>query len=138
MQHNQSTATKPRDWLEQTREDWAQDANRALERVGSHARITDASLADQYWDAAEGDNEREMKRLEHREPGVHIGPHNLARAAGGVELDRIEDAAEVEDRNRVDWLEGALERVGKRISELTERIRETWGRNRGPDIDWSR
>ena len=31
-----STATKPRDWLEQTREDWADQANEALDRAGRH------------------------------------------------------------------------------------------------------
>ena len=42
-----TTATKPRDWLEQTREAWA------LERAGRHERITEASLETQYFEAAE-------------------------------------------------------------------------------------
>ena len=35
-----STSTKPRDWLEQTREDWADQANDALDRAGRPERIT--------------------------------------------------------------------------------------------------
>ena len=36
----------------------------------------------------EAGDEREAARLEHREPGVHIGPHNVARAERGVYLER--------------------------------------------------
>ena len=39
-----SMATRPKDWLEQTRKDWADHANQALERAGSRERITGASL----------------------------------------------------------------------------------------------
>ena len=83
--------------------------------------------------ATDADNEREMKRLEHRETGMHIRPHNLARGERGVGLDWITDAAAAEDRNRVGWLEGVLDRAGKRIRELTDpigeqRVQETWER----------
>ena len=142
-------STKPRDWLEQTREDWADQANEALDRAGWTERINEASFETQYFEAAENGDEREMARLQNREPGVHIGPHNVARAERGVELDWVADAAEVEERNRVGLIEEALAFVEQKISELTERIaervRETWKPNRpsiehdrGPDIDWSR
>ena len=36
----------------------------------------------------EAGDERKAARLEHREPGVHIGPHNVARAERGVYLER--------------------------------------------------
>ena len=78
-----SMATRPKDWLEQTRKDWADHANQALERAGSRERITGASLEQQYRDALEAGDEREAARLEYREPGVHIGPHNVARAERG-------------------------------------------------------
>ena len=39
-----SMATRPKDWLEQTRKDWADHANQALARAGSRERITGASL----------------------------------------------------------------------------------------------
>ena len=80
-----SMATRPKDWLEQTRKDWADHANQALERAGSRERITGASLEQQYRDALEAGDEREAARLEYREPGVHIGPHNVARAERGVD-----------------------------------------------------
>ena len=73
-----STATKPRDWLENTREQWADQANEALDRAGRAERINEASLETQYFEAAENGDEREMARLQGREPGVHIGPHNVA------------------------------------------------------------
>ena len=132
-----STATKPRDWLEQTREDWADQANEALDRAGRPERITEASFETQYWEAAEAGNEREMARLQNREPGVHIGPHNVARAMRGEDLDRVAEAEDAEDRNRVRWIEGVLARVEQEIRDLTHRIaeqaREMW--NRGPDLD---
>ena len=143
-----STSTKPRDWLEQTREDWADQANEALERAGSLERINEASLENQYFEAAEAGDERAMAHL-NREPGVHIGPHNVARAERGEDLDRVTEAGDAEARRGVQWIEAALEFVDQQIRELTdriaERVRETWDRNRqsierdsGPDIDWSR
>ena len=153
-----STTTKPRDWLEQTREDWADQANEALDRAGRPERINEASLKDQYFEAAEAGDERAMAHL-NREPGVHIGPHNVARAERGEDLDRVTEAGDAEVRRGVQWIEAALEFVDQQIRELTERIaervRETWDRNRqsierdsgpdvdigrdsGPDIDWSR
>ncbi len=76
-----------------------------------------------------------MARLQNREPGVHIGPHNVARAERGEDLDRVAEAGEAADRNRVRWIEGALERLEKEIREVTqriaERVRETWDRGHG-------
>ena len=134
-----STATKPRDWLEQTREDWADQANEALDRAGRPERINEASLKDQYFEAAENGDEREMARL-NREPEVHIGPHNVARAMRGEDLDRVAEAADVADRNGVREVEGALERMNQQIREITQRIaeqlREMW--DRGPGFDRGR
>ena len=132
-----TTATKPREWLENTREQWADQANEALERAGRSERITEASLENQYWEAAEAGNEREMARLQNREPGVHIGPHNVARAERGEDLDRVAEAGDAADRNRVGWIEGALARLDQQIREVTqqiaEQVRETW--DRGHDFD---
>ena len=52
-----------------------------------------------------------MKRLENREPGVHVGPHNVVLAEWGEDLGRVVEATAVEDRNRVGWIERALEFV---------------------------
>ena len=131
-----TTATKPRDWLQQTREDWADQANEALDRAGRPERINEASLKDQYFEAAENGDEREMARL-NREPGVHIGPHNIARAERGEDLDRVAEAGDAADRNGVREVEGALARQDQQIREVTQQIaeqaREMW--NRGPDLD---
>ena len=135
-----STSTKPREWLENTREQWADHANEALERSGSRERITEASFATQYFEAAERGDEREAARMQNREPGVHIGPHNIARAERGEDLDRVAAAADAADRNGVREVEGALERMNQQIRELTQRIaeqlREMW--DRGPGLDRGR
>ena len=47
--------------------------------------LTEASLETRYFEAAEAGDERAMARL-NREPGMHIGPHNVARAERGEEL----------------------------------------------------
>ena len=76
-------ATRPKDWLEKTRKDWADHANQALEQVGSRERIHEGTLDQQYRDALESGDELAAKRLKDQVPGVHIGPHNVARAERG-------------------------------------------------------
>ena len=75
-----STATKPRDWLEQTREDWADQANAALDRAGRTERINEASFETQYFEAAENGDEREMARLQNRGAG---GAYRAAQRSAG-------------------------------------------------------
>jgi hypothetical protein len=58
-----STALKPKDWLEKTREAWAGIANAALERAGHAARIDHRSHA--------------ARGLE-VEPQIHLGPNVVA------------------------------------------------------------
>ena len=64
----------------------------SVARAGIRERITGASLEQQYRDALENGDEREAARLEYREPGVHIGPHNVARSERGVALERTATA----------------------------------------------
>ena len=130
-----TTSTKPREWLENTREQWADHANEALDRAGRPERINEASLENQYFEAAEAGDERAMAHL-NREPGVHIGPHNVARAMRGEDLDRVTEAGDAEARRGVQWIEAALEFVDQKIRELTEQIadRVREGLNRpGPE-----
>ena len=55
----------PQAWLEQTRETWAQEANRALEQAGRGERIDHRSLADLRDEAhRDGDLERAAERTE--------------------------------------------------------------------------
>ena len=89
--------TRPKDWLEKTRKEWADQANQALQRVGSRERIHEGTLDQQYRDALESGDELAAKRLKDQVPGVHIGPHNVARAERGVVLERTATAQAVED-----------------------------------------
>ena len=105
-------------------------ANQALARAGSREKITGASLERQYRDALEAGDEREAARLEYREPGVHIGPHNVARAERGVALERTATARAVEDRNQefksdradVREMAGSLERLRGDIAEVARKL----------------
>ena len=108
-----------REWLEETRERWADRANEALERAGSQERISEATLKEQYFEAVEVGNEHEAARL-NREPGVHIGPHNIRRFLRGEQSDRLEEAMDAQDRNRIRVVEAELTRVEQQIRELKE------------------
>ena len=96
-----STATKPKEWLGDTREAWGERANRALERVGIDERIHEGTLEQQYWDAVEEGNEQEAARLENREPGVHLGPVVHMEEQRGIETERGSLHAEIAERNAI-------------------------------------
>ena len=124
---HKSMATRPKDWLEQTRKDWADHANQALVRVGSRERITGASLEQQYRDALETGDEREAARLE-----------QTARARP-VE-DRNQEFKS--DRADVREMEGTLARIREDIAEVAQKLAayvraHSRGRS-GPDRGWSR
>lgn len=93
-----STATKPKEWLEDTREAWGERANEALQRAGREERIHEGTLEQQYWDAVADGNEQEAARLEGREPGVHLGPA-LHMEERGIETERGSLHAEIAERN---------------------------------------
>ena len=95
-----STATKPKEWLENTREAWGERANEALERAGREERIHEGSLEQQYWDAVEAGDEREAARLQDREPGVHLGPV-LHMEERGIETERGSLHVEIAEDNAV-------------------------------------
>ena len=125
-----SMATRPKDWLEQTRKGLGRSCEPGAGAGGDPERITGASLEQQCRDALEAGDEREAARLEYPEPGVHIGPHNVARAERGVALERPATARAVEDRNQefksaradVREMEGSLERVRASIAEVARKI----------------
>ena len=77
-----STATRPQEWLEDTRERWADHANSALERIGSRERIHEGTLEEQFFDAVEDRDEAKVEQLQGREAGVHIGPTAAAIERG--------------------------------------------------------
>ena len=77
-------ALKPKAWLEQTREAWADHANRALERAGHDARIDHRTLE------AQG-----IERL----PGVHLGPNVVEMEGRGIRTDRADVALNIDTAN---------------------------------------
>ena len=152
-----SRTMKPRDWLVQTREAWAQRVNRALEVAGRVERVDHRSLAARATEAyAAGDFERAATLS--REPGVHLGPTAIRQAAQPREHARFHQVAraeQVETRNAtgadrwsdfnreleriqqqiVDRMK-ELRQVEQRIREITQRMIEqtqTWAR--GPERD---
>ena len=146
-------ATRPKDWLEKTRKAWADHANQALQRAGSWERIHEGTLERQYRDALEIGDELRAKRMKDQVPGVHIGPHNVARAERGVVLERISTAQEIEvgnqeikrDREEITNLEGLLwharAMVAQVAKQIVAKVRERFERDRGrsgPDHGWSR
>ena len=96
-----STATKPKEWLEDTREAWGERANQALERAGIDERIHEGTLEQQYWDAVEEGNEQEAARLQDREPGVHLGPVVHMEEQRGIATERGSLHAEIAERNAI-------------------------------------
>ena len=69
-----SERTKPREWLEETRQAWAAEMNRAFGRAGVADRVTAESHAAQLARAREAGDAAEEERLLLNPPSEHIGP----------------------------------------------------------------
>ena len=125
-----STAARPQEWLELTRERWAETANQSLERAGSAERIDDRSHEDRFWDAVEARNEREAERLEMQQPGVHVGPTSKAMERSGKRSRRAALQRQVEAFNvRAEMVKAweRLVRVGEQLREAGRRLQERLG-----------
>lgn len=79
-----SESLKPKEWLEQTREAWAEHANRALELAGHDARIDHRTLEEQG--------------IEHL-PGVHLGPNVVEMESRGIRTERADMALSIDITN---------------------------------------
>ena len=120
-----STALRPKAWLEETREAWAEQTNQALERAGHAVRIDHRSLE------AQG-----IERL----PSVKLGAAAVAMEARGIESARG-DAAERQAQGNAaladlnaELAELEVERQAlKRQQEEVEHERAAEGRERGVD-----
>ena len=66
--------TKPRAWLEETRQAWAGEMNLAFERAGVSDRVTSESHATQLARARAAGDAAEEVRLLLNPPSLHIGP----------------------------------------------------------------
>lgn len=117
-------ALKPKAWLEQTREAWADHANRALERAGHDARIDHRTLE------AQG-----IERL----PGVHLGPNVVEMEGRGIRTDRADVALNIDTANAqiIDLQEyrEAIDHERNRQSEEIQRHQRVSGADRtaGPE-----
>lgn len=74
-----TTALMPKEWLQDARQEWSLQANRALERSGHEARIDHRSLKEQGID---------------REPTQHLGPAAAAMERKGIQTDRGRQVAQ--------------------------------------------
>lgn len=77
-------SSRRKTWLEQTRQDWSDMANHALEREGHDARIDHRTL--------------EAQGIE-RVPGIHIGPNVVEMENRGISTDRADKAMSIEAAN---------------------------------------
>lgn len=117
-------ALEPKAWLEQTREAWADHANRALERAGHDARIDHRTLE------AQG-----IERL----PGVHLGPNVVEMEGRGIRTDRADVALNIDTANAqiIDLQEyrEAIDHERNRQSEEIQRHQRVSGADRtaGPE-----
>ena len=69
-----SERTKPRAWLDETRQAWATEMNLAFDRAGVADRVTSESHAAQLARAREAGDAAEEERLLLNPPSEHIGP----------------------------------------------------------------
>ena len=151
----------PKEWLEQTRQAWAQKANQALEQAGHEERIDGRSLADRR-DAAERDGNLELAAELSREPNVHLDPlavkkelraaearkpvddptvqrhYDVKRDTRELERERAApDESQAVEQKRISWLEQELDNIGKAIREVREYIERGAGVGAGVGTDAS-
>ena len=144
-----SERTKPREWLEETRETWAAEMNLAFGRAGVADRVTAESHAAQLARAREAGDAAEEERLLLNPPSEHIGPaakhrweerspeqkpdryveyEQASAAAREARLAHARDAAETaEARRRIDALDvkiAALEAEQRRAEAAARRRKE--------------
>ena len=128
-----SRAAKAGDWLEKTREAWAQEANRGLEQAGRAERIDCrnlASLRDEAYQAGDLERAAELSR----ELNVHLGPERYRTSRGGAS-ETVQQARRVErmnaaDRGERDADSRQVERLERETAGLEARLKETYDRVR--------
>ena len=160
-----SERTKPREWLEETRQAWAAEMNLAFGRAGVADRVTAESHAAQLARAREAGDAEEEQRLLLNPPSEHIGPaakHRWEERSPEQKPDRIaeyeaasafarearlahaRDTAEAaEARRRIETLDvkiAALEAEQRRADAAARRRKEAAARReaekRRDDAKW--
>ena len=84
-----SMATRPKDWLEQTRKDWADHANQALARAGSRERAATAQAVEDGNLELKSDRE-EVEKMEGMLWRAHALAAQVAKQLAGYVRDRLE------------------------------------------------
>jgi len=125
-------STSSKEWLESTREAWAEHANRALARAGSRERVDHRSLSDRAEEARESGDLEQAAELS-REPGKHLGPGAAIEAKFQLgeresRSSAVAEAGEIEERNdrwASQWesVNQELSRVEEELSQLLEELR---------------
>ena len=148
-----SERTKPREWLEETRQAWAAEMNLAFGRAGVADRVTAESHAAQLARAREAGDAEEEERLLLNPPSEHIGPaakhrweerlpeqkpdryveyEQASAAARAARLAHARDVAEAaEARRRIETLDvkiAALEAEQRRADAAARRRKEAAAR----------
>ena len=148
-----SERTKPREWLEETRQAWAAEMNLAFGRAGVADRVTAESHAAQLARAREAGDAEEEQRLLLNPPSEHIGPaakhrwedrspeqkpdryveyEQASASAREARLAHARDAAEAaEARRRIETLDvkiAALEAEQRRAEAAARRRKEAAAR----------
>ena len=125
-------STSSKEWLQSTREAWAEHANRALARAGSRERIDHRSLSERAEEAREAGDLEKAAELG-REPGKHLGPGAAIEAKfqlgeREVRSSAVAEAGEIEERNDR-WASGwesvnrELSRVQEELGQMLEELR---------------
>lgn len=114
---------RSKEWLEETRAGWAQEANRALEREQIHARIDHRSLQEQGID----------RIAQH-----HIGVHAMAMEERGLQTERGSEFERIEQLNARHELERSQAREYERTLEAGQEREQERGGDRSRGQGYSR
>ena len=129
-----SRAGSGRDWMDNTREAWEQEANEALEQRGYGEQIDRRSLADRR-DAAERSGDLELAAELSREPNVHLGPARHRAGTVPAVKEKLQKAARVERMNAEaagerDAASREVDRLAREIAEVERQLKEVYDRVR--------
>ena len=125
-----SERTKPRAWLEETRQAWAAEMNLAFDRAGVADRVTPESHATQLARAREAGDTKEEERLLLNPPSAHIGP-----AAKHQWEDRSSGAAEQKPDRVVEYEAASASAREARLAHARDAAEAAEARRRVEKLD---
>ena len=125
-----SERTKPRAWLDETRQAWAAEMNLAFDRAGVADRVTPESHATQLARAREAGDAKEEERLLLNPPSAHIGP-----AAKHRWEDRSSGAPELKPDRYVEYEEASASAREARSAHARDAAEAAEARSRVETLD---